>query len=234
MVTQVMARAFGSLIGWLDSGLDLAFPWPESQEAEPEAIQAPFCDKCGFPFPSLDGQAPFICSTCSFQKWDFDWARSGYCMKGQVRESIVGFKYFDQFHHRGQLVKWLGDAFGQHGRRIRWDALVPVPLYHLRLRERGFNQAKELADGLGERKKLRTFECLYRCRDTGHQARLTRRARWENLRDAFRLKAGFDVRNLNLLLIDDVFTTGATAHACAKALRGGGAGQVAVLTIAQS
>jgi ComF family protein len=109
-----------------------------------------------------------------------------------------------------------------------------VPLYHRRRRERGFNQAAELARGLGARRRLPVWNCLYRCRETPSQTGLEKMARWENMTGAFRVKPKFDVKGRHLLLIDDVFTTGATTNACAQVLVEAGADRLAVLTVARS
>lgn len=220
---------------WGECALNLAFPWPEITAAEPVWIDEPFCRQCGHPFPSLDGTAPdFLCSNCVDRKWYFKWARSGYRTEGQVLDAIVGFKYRDEYYQRGRLVAWLIETFDCHARVGEWDALVPVPLYHRRRRERGFNQAHEMANGLGVGRKMPVWDCLYRYRETPSQTGLERTARWENMSGAFRLKPGFDVRGRNLLLIDDVFTTGATTNACAQVLAKAGASQLAVLTVARS
>jgi competence protein ComFC len=204
-------------------------------EAEPVRIEAPFCQQCGYPYPALEVHKPtFVCSSCAGRTWHFKRARSGYRTEGQVREAIVGFKYGDQYYQRARLVQWLTETFDDHARTGSWHALVPVPLYHRRHRERGFNQACELAHGLASRRKMPVLDCLYRYRETISQTKLERSARWENMSGAFRLKRGFDVRGRNLLLIDDVFTTGATANACAQALAQAGAAQLAVLTVARS
>ena len=174
--------------------------------------------------------SPFVCAHCApMNDWHFDWARSAYLTQGQVSESVVGFKYEEQFFRRSQIGR-LAD------RGLRpimppsesWDALVPVPLYHRRLRTRGFNQAEELARGLGRRRGdavsgRASSAAARRLPKPG----LKRNARRENMRNAFALKGGFDVANRNLLLIDDVFTTGATTNACAERPgpgRGGSAG----------
>jgi ComF family protein len=109
-----------------------------------------------------------------------------------------------------------------------------VPLYHRRHRERGFNQAAEIAYGLTSERRVPVWNCLYRYRETLSQTKLDRNARWENMANAFRMKRGFDVTGRNLLVIDDVFTTGATVNACAEALAEAGASRLAVLTIARS
>jgi ComF family protein len=208
---------------------------PVSVEAEPVRIERPFCRQCGYPYPALprDG-AVFVCDHCVEKKWHFQWARAGYRTEGQVREAIIGFKYGDQYYQRARLVDWLTEVFDEYARAGRWDALVPVPLYHRRRRERGFNQAAEIASGLAGKRKIRVLDCLYRYRETVSQTKLERTARWENMTGAFRLKRGFDVGGCNLLIIDDVFTTGATVNACAQALAQAGAGDLAVLTVARS
>jgi len=203
----------------------------ESAARKPVRIEAPFCRQCGDPYPGVaEYSGEFVCAHCSERKWHFKWARAGYRTEGQVHEAIVGFKYY----HQGRLIGWLVDAFDRHAGENSWDGLVPVPLYHRRHRERGFNQAREIADGLAARRKIPVLGCLYRYRETVSQARLDRMARWDNMTGAFQLKRGFDVKGKNLLLIDDVFTTGATANACAQALAKAGAGELAVLTVARS
>ena len=220
---------------WGECALNLVFPWPESAEAEPERIEPPICEQCGYPYPDLQAHGSgFVCTNCVERKWHFEWARAGYRTDGQVLEAIIGFKYRDEYYRQDQLVEWLSETFDRHAHTGNWHALVPVPLYHRRHRERGFNQAKEIARGLGLKRNLPVLDCLYRYRETLSQARLERTARWENMTGAFRMKPTFDVKGGNLLLIDDVFTTGATANACAQALRQAGAGQLAVLTIARS
>jgi ComF family protein len=201
----------------------------------PQPIQPPFCQRCGEPFPALpDPEAQLVCANCAPRRWHFRWARSGYRAEGEVLDAIIGFKYREEYYQRRRLVDWLAGTFDRFAAGETWNALVPVPLYHRRRRERGFNQAAELADGLGKRRRLRVSNCLYRCRETPSQTGLDRVARWENMAGAFRLKGGFDLKGQNLLLIDDVFTTGATTQACARVLAEAGADLVAVLTVARS
>jgi ComF family protein len=220
---------------WGECALSLAFPWSESGAAEPVPINPPFCWQCGYPYPALiSHEGAFSCGSCVGRNWHFEWARSGYRTEGEVREAIIGFKYRNEYYQYSRLVGWLTETFDRHAAGEEWDGLVPVPLYHRRRRERGFNQACEIASGLGKSRKMPILDCLYRYRETISQTMLERKARWENMTGAFRMKAGFDVRGQNLLLIDDVFTTGATVNACAQALAQAGAAQLAVLTVARS
>jgi ComF family protein len=235
LLSASLHRAGAYVRDWGECGLNLAFPWPESAEKAPERIEPPYCRQCGYPYPALEGHsAEFTCNNCVNRTWYFEWGRSGYRTTGQVREAVIGFKYDDQYYQEGRLVDWLTETFDQHAQRGNWDALVPVPLYHRRHRQRGFNQALELARGLSSRRDLPVVNCLYRYRETVSQTKLERSARWENMSGAFQMKRGFDVRGRNLLIIDDVFTTGATVNACAKALGQAGAARLAVLTIARS
>jgi len=228
------ARVTGFVRGWGECALSLAFPWPESDEAEPVRVEPPFCRQCGYPYEHLPDATPFVCSNCAERRWHFAWARAGYLTEGQVHEAVVGFKYHDQSFRLAQLVGWLTEAYDLHGAGEKWDALVPVPLYHRRLRTRGFNQARELAHGLGRARGVPVRDYLRRNRETPPQAWLERRARWENMQGAFAVKGRFDVTGQNLLLIDDVFTTGATTNACARVLAEAGAGRLAVLTVSRS
>jgi ComF family protein len=218
---------------WVECALNLAFPPPASIEAPPKPVVPPFCERCGYPYTHVP-DLPFTCSTCEDRTWHFAWARAGYMTEGQVHEAITGFKYHDEFFRLRQLTTWLTEAFDRHAAGERWDALVPVPLYHRRLRSRGFNQARELARGLGRARGLPVRDVLRRQRETPAQVLLERNARWKNMQNAFSLKGGFDVTGRNLLLIDDVFTTGATTNACARVLAAAGAGRLAVLTVSRS
>lgn len=105
--------------------------------------------------------------------------------------------------------------------------IVPVPLHESRLKYRGFNQAKVIANKLG----LELYECLERTKATDQQARINREARLDNLAGAFELRLPID--SGDFLLVDDVATTGATLNACAKVLKDAGAKKVLALVIAR-
>ncbi len=218
---------------WIDCALNLAFPLPESEEAPPKPIVGPFCERCGYPYEHMP-DLPFVCSSCAEHEWHFEFARAAFLTEGQALESVARFKYAQEFSRLAQLMNWLVAAFDEHMAGEHWDALVPVPLFHRHQRERGFNQALELARGLGRLRGIRVQDCLVRVRETPSQVGLERGARWKNMQNAFSLKGGFDVNGRNLLLIDDVFTTGATTNACARVLARAGAGRLAVLTVSRS
>ena len=112
------------------------------------------------------------------------------------------------------------------------DFIHPVPLHVKRLRQRGFNQALVLARSLfpREKEKIR-FNILARKMDTPSQAGLSGKERRKNLKNAFVVKKASEITGKNVLLVDDVFTTGSTANECAKALKAAGCRKVEVLTM---
>jgi ComF family protein len=115
----------------------------------------------------------------------------------------------------------------------KWDAVVPVPLHWRRRWQRGFNQADVLARAVGGRYGLPVQRrCLARVRATPPQHGDPATRRW-NVRDAFRVRGPRRIAGQRLLLVDDVFTTGATANACAATLRDAGAATVGVLALAR-
>jgi ComF family protein len=154
---------------------------------------------------------------------------------------ITAFK----FHQQVELARALSQAIERavlasapQAEPGRWPALlIPVPLSRERLRERGYNQAWELARGLARRLRIRgTAGVLHRSRDTAHQIGMTRPQREHNLRDAFSidLAGRAALQGHPVALIDDVLTTGATAHAAARALTRAGAASVDVWVIART
>jgi ComF family protein len=153
--------------------------------------------------------------------------------RGSIREAILGFKYRRQFHLRPWLGRWLEDGYRQHYRGEAWDALVPVPLHPERRKQRGFNQSAEIAGWAGKRLGVPVVEALRRVKATVPQARLSRAERLRNLRGSLELAEGFDPEGKRLVICDDVFTTGATADACARILRRNGATEVVALTVAR-
>jgi len=221
------------LAEWGRVGLGLAFPSLPLQEPMARRIEPPFCRQCGEPYDgALFGE--FLCSNCREREWSLAWGRSPYRAEGAVREAIHAFKYRQQFHVLRTLADWLEDGYRQFAAGERWDALVAVPLHPVRHRTRGFNQSEELCRVLGRRQGIPVLRCLKRVRPTPKQAWLSRGPRLRNLLGAFEFKRRFDVEGRRLLVIDDVFTTGATAEACARILVSQGASRVAALTIARA
>ena len=216
---------------WIEAAVGLIFPAARPPRPWPR-LERPFCERCAEPFP-LPVMESFVCTNCGKREWALSRLRAAYLERGSVREAILGFKYRRQFHLRPWLGRWLEDGFRQYYSGDPWDALVPVPLHPERRRRRGFNQSAEIAGWLGKRVGLPVEEVLRRVRPTAPQARLTRAERLRNLRGSLALAGGFDPRGRRLVICDDVFTTGATADACARILLRAGAEEVVALAVAR-
>ena len=197
-------------------------------------IVAPFCAKCSEPFPGAITQT-FRCANCEHRELHFDCAVAAYRSRGLVRKLVHDFKYGHQRHLRYPLTSWLLETLDDPRLRGRhFDVIVPVPLHPTRERERGFNQAALLAELLAAEMKVTSRPLLERTRYTTTQTAHDRTERMENLAGAFRLRKNRDVRDLRVLLIDDVLTTGSTLSECARVLRAAGAVSVHAATAARA
>jgi ComF family protein len=131
--------------------------------------------------------------------------------------------------------RWLCAALDDPRLRdTTFDAIVPVPLHPARQRERGFNQAALLAEFVKTRLAVPVRPVLERLRYTTTQTAFDRSERMENLRNAFRLRKKADVRELRVLLVDDILTTGATLSECARVLKEAGATSIHAATAARA
>jgi ComF family protein len=205
----------------------------DCQRAAPRIV-APFCAKCSEPFPGAITQT-FSCANCENRVLHFECAVAAYRSRGLVRKLVHEFKYARQRHLRYPVAGWLRETLSDprlHGRRF--DVIVPVPLHPARERERGFNQAMLLAELLAPAVAAPLRAVLERTRYTTTQTAYDRAERMENLHGAFRLRKNQDVRDLRVLLIDDVLTTGSTLSECARVLRAAGAVSVHAATAARA
>lgn len=194
------------------------------------------CSRCGWPFPdpaATHGTEEPLCQRCRETRDHFRMARAvlRYRDDGIARAAILLVKHGGRLSLLRHLARLLAEAAPQYLSLRDWDGLVPVPLHWVRRWRRGFNQAEVLARAVGRRHGIPVLRrALSRVRATPRQHGDVE-ARRRNVRDAFAVRA--DVAGRRLLLVDDVFTTGATADACAAALLRAGAAEVGVLTLAR-
>jgi ComF family protein len=206
----------------------------ESCRGRAPRITPPFCAKCSEPFSGAITQT-FSCANCEHRTLHFDAAVAAYRSRGLVRKLVHDFKYGRQRHLRHPLAEWLREAMRDPRLQAqRFDLIVPVPLHPTRERERGFNQATLLAELLAGQVAVPLSPALERIRYTITQTAYDRAERMENLHDAFRLRKNMNVRELHVLLIDDVLTTGSTLSECARVLKEGGAISVYAATAARA
>jgi ComF family protein len=210
--------------------------------ADLEPIEPPYCSVCGESFGGRMTRE-FRCSNCDGRRMAFDFALSAFKAHGVLRELIHHFKYGRDLSLRGVLAEILKPAMNDPrlaGEDLSKWVLVPVPLHFLREMRREFNQSWELCRMLAGMTGIPAVQALRRTRFTSTQAKLHRQQRLDNLRGVFALRRAFpwrpqpDLNGRKILLVDDVLTTGATAHECAKILkRDAGAEKVVVITAAR-
>lgn len=235
---------------WIPKSLDLLFPrvcpdcgepsdreqrhwcWTCFQKIE-LFPQRGGCERCG---QRVEGNVEhsFVCDVCQSHPPRFDRARAAADFSGNVREMILAFKYQSALWMRQDLCDLLEGAAKAHFQPAVIDAVIPVPLHTLRHRERSFNQSALLAETLAKRMDRRCdTHSLVRVRETDTQTKLSAVQRQTNMAGAFQVKRPEWVAQRNILLIDDVMTTGATLDECARALKQSGARAVWALTIAR-
>lgn len=205
----------------------------------------PICSYCGLPLSSAQalGSVHARCADCRREKYRFDWARSYALYSGPLRAAILQLK----FRRRERLGRRLGALLATSWsssaelREAVSPVVIPVPLYRGRERERGFNQAQLLAQGMSStvarhsgRKTRVEVGCLVRARPTVPQTGLSLQARHRNVQGVFVARFPERLKGRLVVLVDDVMTTGATLSACASALRQAGASRVVALTLARA
>ena len=162
------------------------------------------------------------------KKRHFGWARGVLVYDDATAKAIHRFKYGHDTTYSRPLGSMMAD-YTLEG----FDLIIPVPLHIKRLRERGFNQSLLLANAIGKRQGIPVDPyILKRTRWTEPQVNLTGLERKVNVKGAFEVCG--DVRGKRILIVDDVYTTGATVSECSKALKRSGAKEVCVLTLSRT
>ncbi len=220
------------------SALDVLFPpvcggcgsagsrWCVECQTQVQILNGTVCDVCGLP-QDVSG----VCGVCKADRPRFHALRAWAVFEDPVRKALHGLKY------RRDVA--LGDALAAHMahyvRELNWDMdmIIPIPLGRQRLKERGYNQvgmiAKPLAVALNVQFAPNT---LVRSKETRSQVGLSKPERRQNVRGAF--QAGAEVKGRNILVLDDVSTTGSTLSSSAEALYASGAKKVYALTVARA
>lgn len=201
--------------------------------AQLDFIADPFCARCGFPF-EYEVDEGSSCTSCLTHEPPFKQARSALKYNEASRDLILGFKHADKTHIIKAFVPWLQRSAGEMLKCA--DYIVPVPLHRWRLISRRYNQAALIAQALSDQTNIPALlDALKRTRSTPSQGYLTAKERYKNVKHAFGVneKLKSEVKDKSIIIIDDVYTTGATAKECTKALMKAGAGEVFVLSLAR-
>ncbi len=196
--------------------------------------EKPLCEICGqiFEFHIEDGMT---CATCIDKKPHFDMARSALIYDDFSSKMILKFKHGDKQHASISFAKWMlraGSEFINSG-----DIIAPVPLHRFRLFKRKFNQSGILASEIAKYIEAKpVLDLIIRQKHTPPQKGLNAEKRRKNVARAFIINPKYKdlIKGKNIIIIDDVYTSGATLNECSKLLKTGKADKIFCLTIAQT
>ena len=193
-------------------------------------VSSPMCPRCGLPF---EGAGPdHLCGECITSPPAFGQLVAVYQYGGPAADAVMRLKYGKRTH----LAKPLGEMIHSVTMAIsKVDLVVPVPLHPKRLRKRGFNQSVLLAIPIASALKARLeTKSIKRIRDTDPQAGQSRDDRRENIKGAFSVTCKRRFNDKQVLLVDDVVTTGTTVREVAKVIMAAGAASVSVAAFARA
>jgi ComF family protein len=191
----------------------------------------PFCGLCSrhLDFYTVDG----LCGSCRGNLRHYDKAWGAYRYDEPMRRLIHSFKYSGKTALRRTFLQLMSAYIENYNVPIsQYDIIAPIPLHPTRLRERGFNQAEILSEGLAKHyQKTHRPQLLIRTQLTDSQTVLNQKQRFTNLKGAFKINTSENVTEKSILLVDDLLTTGATADSAAAALKDAGAAHVGIMAL---
>lgn len=202
-------------------------------------ITPPFCYHCGKPFsPEVNFEEKAICNECSNKKQYYNFARSIAYYEGVLRKCIHLFKYQGQVKIAKPLADLIINYFLENNLipLEEIDLIIPVPLFKDELTKRGFNQSGLLAKLIASHYSIPfSEELLIKKRANLSQVGLTKTERKDNVKNVYAINADIEKDNIfSVLLIDDIFTTGASIEACCKELNKTRIKKLYVLTLARN
>jgi len=192
-----------------------------------ETVVPPICKQCGV---TVSGDTP-LCASCYGKNFHFTYNRATFPYDEVIRDMMHEIK----FRKKKRVAQGLGElwaasvvkkSFPQDG------ILVPVPMHPAKKRERGFNQAEVLCRALSQKFNIPMDELLIRTADTPPQAGLHPKLRVENVQGVFSVRPHADIKGSTYIIIDDIYTTGASLNECAKTIKNSGAKQILCMTFA--
>lgn len=195
----------------------------------------PFCVKCGRQLPG-DPNIEISCNDCKKDAPCFDRAFSVFYYNGILKELVHNFKYKKMTSLGQEFAQLTVDFMKDHDIAKDSDLVLSIPMHPARLFKREINPSHILAKTIAKKLCLDySASLLKKIKNTAPQSRLSRSERIENLKGSFSLKrnAGSYIKNRDILLVDDLFTTGSTVNECARLLKEASAGHVEVITLAR-
>lgn len=191
-----------------------------------------FCGRCGAVLGEKASPMPVFCRKCD--EYHFDRAYAAGVYEKALAAEIISLKTSERLSPAIRTL--IKTALELNNGKVAGDVVIPVPLSKTRLAERGFNQAAAIAREVGRQMKIRVDELsLARAVHTPiHRIGMDQKARELTVRRAFTIVRPNLVKGKDILLVDDVLTSGATTSACAEALKKAGSGRVIVFTLARA
>lgn len=187
-----------------------------------------FCQKCG---TAIDNMAVF-CEDCKNYKPHYSQAKSVLIYEGNAKKLIRGYKYGNKKYLYKPLGEMMSDCFARQNWKI--DVIIPAPISRQRLKERGYNQSLLLAKVISDKFNIPTEQnFLHKIKNTPYQARSSRAERFSQVKGVFASSDEINIKGKNILLIDDVMTTGATVDELSRLILKKGANKVYVLVLSQ-
>lgn len=194
-----------------------------------EYINPPWCEFCGLP------NEESLCDACSSHPPRFGKLRTIAAYEKTLQQAIHLFKFEKRTSLRKALIQLLVDNIPDDLNLKDYDYVLPIPIHKKRLRERGFNQTLLLAEGLTNATGLKVLkDSLVRNKNTSPQSSLNKEARQTNILGAFGIRNADYIRSKHILILDDVYTTGATVREVVKILWDADPKEIDVLTLART
>ena len=191
-------------------------------------IKPKFCYVCG----AHIGEDATVCMQCKEYERIFDQNFSVYEYAGKVSAAVQRLKFSQEKYLAKDFAKILAEKF--YAVSVKVDIVTFVPSTTKRIKQRGYNQAEEIAVEFAHIVDIPCLNLLVKTKETAHQTELNRKERLQNLIGSIAVGDKWQVKGKNILVIDDVFTTGSTMSACARALKKAGANKVYGLTLAKT
>ena len=184
------------------------------------------CKYCGEP---IDSMADYCMRCKTHIDRDFDIARAVFLYQGDIAKAIKNLKYFEKKYYSEYLSAFLFDLYIREG--FECDVVIPAPMSPKSLKTRGFNQVELLCESFKKAGLNVNNNCIAKVTETENQANLGFKERQSNLAGAFKVTDKHAIENKRILLVDDIFTTGATCSEISQTLKKAGAAYVCVVTL---
>lgn len=195
------------------------------------AIEKPTCETCGGPLAK-----DLYCQSCKGQHFFFDKNISLFLYDDAMQEAIHTFKYRKKLS-QGTSLSYYGaeSAVFDTIEKDFFDFIIPVPIHRNRLIKRGFNQSEIIAKAFSKRLSLPVYaSALKRIKDTKPQSKLSLSQRIKNVENIFTFNKKMNISGKNIIITDDIFTTGSTLNSLSKFLKENGAGYIMCITLSKT